>query len=662
MPIATNPSTGEVVYLDDAGAWQPAKVAENPQTKERLAWDGRSWVGVKKPEPPVTIRALAEQAREGIPILGPLAGKAGAAIDAASVGLTHALGGTASGGMSDAPDFSTRYAQNLARQNEESEKFREAHPVKSTVAGLAGGAAALAPIGMTATGAKLLGIGGDTVLGMAARGALSGGAIGGADAASRGEDIAKGAVIGGALGGGAPIAARAIGTALSPIVSNIAARVAPERYAGSQLARAIGESGQTPQQIADAVAQAAAEGQPMFTVADALGNAGQRQLAAVARAPGEGRTAVVDFLEQRQAGQGRRVANQLAEGFDAPQTASATEARLTAQRSADAAANYGAVRGGALPVDVTPAIQTIDRFLQPGATGVLHPGTAIADDSIEALLRRARGMLTDGRSQVTDFNAAFRVKREFDNMIERGTPSMQRELIPVRNALDDALARSAPAYANARNTFRQQSQAIDAIAEGRTAATRGRTENTIPAFQAMRPDQQAAFRAGYVDPLIERAQGGAVGVNAARPLTSSAFADEAAAMAPGAERMGRQIGRENQMFETRRQATGGSQTADNLADAAALGEAPAIAQQLLSGNVGGAIKTSLQAIVRHASGSTPAVRAELAQLLTMRGGTVTAPELQRLLNEATQRVREARTRALLAATVAARDAQPALSR
>ena len=56
-------------------------------------------------------------------------------------------------------------------------------------------------------------------------------------------------------------------------------------------------------------------------------------LSTVARAPGEGRTAAVNFLENRQAGQGRRVSNALAEGFGAPETAAQTESRLTQARN-----------------------------------------------------------------------------------------------------------------------------------------------------------------------------------------------------------------------------------------------------------------------------------------------------------------------------------------
>jgi hypothetical protein len=36
MPIATNPQTGETVFLDTDGAWKPAQTAINPQTNAGL--------------------------------------------------------------------------------------------------------------------------------------------------------------------------------------------------------------------------------------------------------------------------------------------------------------------------------------------------------------------------------------------------------------------------------------------------------------------------------------------------------------------------------------------------------------------------------------------------------------------------------------------------
>jgi hypothetical protein len=103
-----------------------------------------------------------------------------------------------------------------------------------------------------------------------------------------------GAAFGGALGGAMPGVIQGVSAAARPITSNIAARMNPERFAQDQVARAISESGRAPQQILDDVATAAREGQGVFTVADALGNPGQRMLSTVARNPGAGRTQAVE--------------------------------------------------------------------------------------------------------------------------------------------------------------------------------------------------------------------------------------------------------------------------------------------------------------------------------------------------------------------------------
>src|SRR5690606_5815150 len=127
----------------------------------------------------------------------------------------------------------------------------------------------------------------------------------------RATNAATGGAFGAAVGGAMPGLIKLGGAILSPLTSNVSARVNPQQYARSQIARAIMEGSKDPSQIADDVALAAREGQGMFTVADSMGNPGQRMLSTVTRAPGVGRTNAVEFLEQRQAGQGRRLANAL---------------------------------------------------------------------------------------------------------------------------------------------------------------------------------------------------------------------------------------------------------------------------------------------------------------------------------------------------------------
>lgn len=468
-------------------------------------------------------------------------------------------------------------------------------------------------------------------------GAFSG-AMEGNGLVERGTNALKGGLLGGAIGGATPGVLALGGAALSPIFSNIRARVNPEGFARSQVARGVSESGRTPAQIADDIRAAAAEGQGMFTAADAMGNAGQRMLSSTARAPGQARTDVVNFLEGRQAGQGRRISGALAEGFDSPQTAAQTEARLTAQRGADADAAYTAVRNDAGRTDVVPAINNIDRVIGTG------PGQALqaTNDSVEGALRPFRERLS--RVNPDDFEAVQRIRFDMSDAAQaadrQGYGNRARIIGNAMRELDAAMENASNGYRAANAQYAQTSRDIGAIQQGRQAATRGRTEDIIPEFQGQSPAGQGAYRAGYVDPLIQQAQGAAFGVNKARPLINDAFQAEAGVMAPGNPLMQRRIGRENTMFQTRNAATGNSKTAENLADDAAMGVDPTLVGQVLSGNWTGALRSVIASGSNALSGNTPAVRQAVADILMTRGGNVNAAQFQRMIDETVQRIRQ----------------------
>jgi len=466
------------------------------------------------------------------------------------------------------------------------------------------------------------------------------GAMEGNGLAERGMNALKGGLLGGVLGGATPAALSLGGAVLSPIISNIRARINPEGFGRSQVARGVSESGMTPAQIADDIRSAANEGQGMFTAADAMGNAGQRLLSTTARAPGQARTDVVNFLDNRQAGQGRRLSSALAEGFDSPQTAAQTEARLTAQRGAAADAEYGAVRTDAQPVDVSRAIARIDETLAPYG---VSQGVA-ANDTAAAALAAVRSRLTGQGGNLNDFNAVQRVRGDLSDAIQQavqsGANNRARLLRGVLNELDTSLENSSAGFRQANRNFAQASRDIEAVGQGRTAAMRGRTEDIIPEFQGQSAQGQGAYRAGYVDPLIQQTQGAAFGANKARPLINDAFADEAAVMAPGNPLMQRRIGRENTMFQTRNAATGNSKTAENLADDAAMGVDPTLIGQVLSGNWTGALRSVIASGSNALSGNTPAVRQAVADILLTRGGNVNAAQFQRMLDETVQRIQQ----------------------
>lgn len=450
------------------------------------------------------------------------------------------------------------------------------------------------------------------------------------------------ALIGGAVGGGlgavAPGAVSLIGQAAAPVISNIRARLNPAGFAQGQVARAIQESGQTPNQISLNMVQAANEGQGAYTLADAMGNAGQRMLSTVARAPGEGRTAVVNALEGRQADQGRRVAAALSEGFDAPVTGAQQRTAMEGARSAAADAEYGAARTNAQPVDVSNVVAHLDNQISP--YGVPHD--VASPNSINSVLGSIRRQLANDRGSANDFNLVQQIRHDVADMaqsaLQSGQGNRARILRGVVGQLDQSLEASSAGYRQANRNFAQASRNIDAIDQGRAAAMRGRPEDTIPAFQRLAPEGQRAFRTGYADPLIEQAQSAAFGANKARPLTSDAFRDEAAAMAPGNAMMQRRLGREMTMFETRNQALGGSRTADNLADAEAMGVTPTLIGQVMSGNWGGALRSTLAAGQNFLTGNTAQVRQAVADILLQRGANMSPAALQRMVDETTRRI------------------------
>jgi hypothetical protein len=572
------------------------------------------------PADPVSVNNVARSAATGVPIIGGLLNKADAATNAALAPALNSLFDE----KDQLPEatFGERYEHSLRDQEGSDAKFASQHPYIDTGAKIAGGVAAMAPVVAAAPG--VFGASGSFASRVGA-GAASNAALSAADAGTRGGDPVSGGLIGALLGAGAPLAEAAV----SPIVSNVTARLNPQGFATRQVARAIGDSGRTTDQLANDVTQAAREGQPQFNLGDALGKPGQDMLSTVARAPGQGGTDVAEALNSRQAGQGRRISNALSEGFNAPETAAQTETRMTAARGAQADADYGTVRNDANPVNVTGAIDHIDSIIgtQPGQ--VLTP----ANDSIEAVLTPFRQRLA--RVNPDDFEAVQRIRGDMSDAAQSaqqgGYGNRARLIRGAMRRLDTAMENASAGHLAANRNFAQSSRDIEAVGQGRDAFSRGRTETTIPTFQNLTPEGQAAFRSGYVDPAIAQTQGAAFGANKARPLLNDAFQDEAAAMAPGNDLMQRRLNREQTMFSTRERALGGSKTADNLANHDAMGINPTLVMHVASGNWTGAIGSMVHAGVRGFTGNTPAVRKAVSDILLRNGSNLTGAQLNQMV-------------------------------
>lgn len=493
---------------------------------------------------------------------------------------------------------------------------------------------------------------------------LFSGAMEGNGPSERAANAAKGLLIGGAVGGAAPGVIGVAKAVASPVISQILARLNPKNYAEAQIARALSEGKISPQEVETMLAQADKEGQGVFNVADAMGNSGQRLLSTVTRSPGEGRTAAVAALDSRQGDQGRRLAGALREGFDAPLTAEETRAGMKANADFEAGHNYAPVKRETAPIDVSEPVAIANRAISPAAdrlanaqgavptdlaarAGIEHSEAALRDP-IANSLKEARSYLAAPTLTSSNVGQAFRAKVNIDQMIakatENGQGALVGELIPIKSALDSALARSSTNYAAARDAYKLAQRRIEALDLGKTLGSKPvRPEDAIRQFGEL-PDaeSQAAFRSGYADPQISQVQNAAFGTNKARPFTSDAVKQEFDAIAaPGkAEQLQRQIGRENTMFQTRNQAMGGSKTSDNLNDDAAMGVSPEVVgvlKNVVTGNFHGALNTAISAGKNGLTGNTAAVRQEVANILLQNGKNIPPGQMQKMVDDVLKR-------------------------
>ena len=527
-------------------------------------------------------------------------------------------------------------AEDLAMQ-----KAREKSGVAGTAAGILGGISTAGEIAKK--GYTLVKSGQEFIprLGaLAGEGAIYGGVTGfnEGDGSGRLADAAKGAALGGAVGAAIPLAWKAIASTSAPLVSNILARTDPQRAATARLVKALSESGKSTNEIASEVANANAAGQPMRLM-DAMGSPGQELASTVARAPGDGRTALKEFLDARQAGQAGRVGDIIDQSLGAGQTAKQTISDLIQQGKDASKPLYEKA------MQIAPVWD--DRIQQFLDEPIMKQGlaTGVKMQRLEAL---AEGRKFDPHDYaITDFDAAgspilsgvpnMRTlqaakigldelvdshRNEFGNLTQMG-----RSIDMVRRSFLDKLNSYNPDYAAANAAFAGPAQVRDAVKYGQQAATRGRAADNLGVFNSLSPAPKQGFRTGYADALNQQIERGAEGQNAARRFTSEKYRAELPELStfngpylPGQpDATTERLARELQMFETRSRALGGSKTADNLANAEDAGIDPRIFWNLMHGNVGAAASNVVGRAGNVLTGNTPAVRSELAKMLLAGG-------------------------------------------
>lgn len=605
----------------DAGAYGP--------TVERSMGDPLAALSALTRNP--EIRNFGDENRNSA--LGKADSVARGAADMMSLGFADeiAAGGDALfnpvfGTGNEGGSFGERYDRNLNQQRSTDaadSANRFGYRLTGQAAGAIGGGVGMARSGLSlAQNAANAGQGLGRVAGMSA---VDGGLLGLTQGFGSGEgglqdralNAGKGTLIGAGIGGAAPLAIAGGLAALKPVASPLMARLNPQKYTDLALNATLRRAGTTPERVAKALQSASDDGQDVFSMVDAMGNSGQRMMSTVARTPNDARQEVIGSLMRRQTGQGPRLSNALAEGFGAPDTALQRGSSMTAARDELANANYAAARKDAGPVNLQRVISSIDDTVRPGVQQIVNPADEIAGDSIERALNSYRSRITDGKSVLTDFNRTLSLKKDVSDAVETakraGQGNRARVLGMLNAQLDEALETASPAYRAANDTFKTQSRAIDAIETGKNA-TSGRTRATdnISAFDGLTGNEQAAFRSGYADPWISKVEAASQlpTTNKARLLISDKTRHEfpAFAVPEEAAKLSRRIGREQKMFETLTAATGGSKTADNLADMADMSQFdPSVMQGLLTGGWKQAAVTAAMRGMNEVKGLPPSV-------------------------------------------------------
>lgn len=483
---------------------------------------------------------------------------------------------------------------------------------------------------------------------MARAGALEGAGYGAVSGAGEGDGLSDrlrkalgGAASGAALGGALPLAAEGIKVAAAKPLSNLLATRDPKTAVAAKLAEDLKASGKSLDQVKLEIDNANAAGVPI-TLADVLGNEGQRRLYTAAGASGPGREFAKTFLNRRQAGQADRVSNILDEGLGLDQigrpTARRYEEALTDVRKNAADRNYPAARRGAGEVDVSPVIDFANTNLVPS----VNPAR---ENSVERAVSDAVSYLRGEEGDISNFSQALQAKTEIQAILDKN-PRASYILGPMLQRLDAALADASAGYRRANDTFARHSRDIEAIAAGQDASKGGRFANNVADYNALSPQGQASFRVGYGDVKQGQLEKYRAGRNAADWLLTPKTEAELGAMSqyqgptvPGgnnpANEIERRLGLENTTSQTRNAVLGGSRTAENLADMEGAGIDPRIFAaigQLFHGNVKGALSSGGQFVSTYGGGNTPAVREELAKLYLSNGNV----DLGALLKQANQ--------------------------
>lgn len=489
MPIATNPDTGDVVFLDN-GEWKPAKTAVNPQTKEMLAFDGKDWQHVTTHGPGIlgyvddAVRAIASGMTFGY--MDEIAAKA-----AELTGIGGKKGD---------------YAGNLAQQQARDAEIPAAINIPGQIAGGVASSIAAAPVTGAAgavTGLSKLPGAAKAVLGGAAAGGLFGSGTADPGMESRLTGAAEGAV-GGAVAGG-------VLAGLGRVAQHV---FNPGARATAEIERAVSRD--------SGLNNLPSVRQNVGTMADVGGENVKGLLERVAQTPGAGRTDLVPFLTERQNTQLSRISEDLKSLTGTKQSAlQATEEQMSQRKNAATPLYKQAFEvDGDKPIwsneleritgarEVQSAMKSAVTGWQRSAIadgyGAMNPG-AMVDVQRGGIIKFTNGSVPvfpnlqfwDYTKNALDKMASAEIKPD-GSMTKKG-----RDLTIIIGKLRDELDKAVPSYKAARDAWAGPTSYMKAIDIGKSITTTG-AEEFSAALSRMSESEKEAVRIGALSKILEQ--------------------------------------------------------------------------------------------------------------------------------------------------------------
>lgn len=484
MPLATNPQTGEALYLADDGAWKPAQIAVNPQTQERLAFDGKQWAPLKAQEKPASKGVL---------------GYVDDAVRSVANGLTFGYADEFAAKMDELTGRGGSYEQNVAKERARDEQIPSAIAIPGQVAGAVGTTLLAAPL---AAGTKIFqaaqnlpraaqfaGLG-------AAEGAISG--AGNAVEGQRLQGAGTGAAIGGLIGSIAPTVVD------SAVRSANAVRnaVSPKANVSADLSRAILRDADDPASLMARTNNMSIDRPGIATLADAGGENVKGLVERVAQTPGAGRTQVIPALTTRQQGQALRIGNDLKSLTGTTKSAFETINETMAARATAARPLYEE----AMAVDIAKSQQVVDAIMNETSTGW---GRSILNSTtVKRTLQTEYGVTgTPGPEHLMPIIDAW--KKAADDIvgeaIRSGNANKARVIEQMRDRVVSIVDEANPTYKAARDAWAGPSQYLDAVERGRgILSAKESAEEFAVRFRSLPDAEKEAERIGAVSAIIGR--------------------------------------------------------------------------------------------------------------------------------------------------------------